>query len=123
MTARIVLVEDELHIIEALSFILSREGFDVDTFTTGVGLVEKLQDAPPNLVVLDYMLPDISGLQILNEIRATEALKTLPVLMLTAKGQAKDREAAETAGVSRFMTKPFSNAEIIDVTKEMCRND
>ncbi len=68
----------------------------------------------PNLVILDIMLPNVSGMKILEDIRSMNEISNLPVLMLTAKGQKKDRRAAEEAGVSKFMTKPFDNQELIE---------
>ncbi len=113
MAKSVLLVEDEPFIIEALSFLLTREGINVSAFMDGNGCVEHIQKTTPDLVVLDMMLPNKSGMQILEELRAIDGLANLPVLMLTAKGQKKDRTAAEEAGVSLFMTKPFSNKEII----------
>ncbi|MCO4826133.1 MAG: response regulator, partial [Amylibacter sp.] len=75
----------------------------------------------PDLVILDVMLPGKSGFEILTELRANPQTKTLPVLMLTARGQSRDREMAEKAGASRFMTKPFSNAEVLDAVRELVR--
>jgi DNA-binding response OmpR family regulator len=110
----VLIVEDEPFIVEALSFLLNREGLNVSVFTDGEGCVEHIQSIVPNLVILDMMLPNKSGMQILEELRALEKFESLPVLMLTAKGQKKDRIAAEEAGVSMFMTKPFANKEIIE---------
>lgn len=119
MAKHVLLVEDEPHIVEALSYILEREDLKVETLETGKGAIDRILASSPDLVILDYMLPEISGLQILTQIREHPGLKTLPVLMLTAKGQTKDREAAESAGVSRFMTKPFANSEIVAAAKEL----
>lgn len=113
MSKSVLIVEDEPFIIETLSFLLTREGLQVSTFTDGEGCVEYIQSTRPHLVILDMMLPNKSGMQILEELRAIASLANLPVLMLTAKGQKKDRAAAEMAGVSLFMTKPFANKEII----------
>ncbi|MEM0977303.1 MAG: response regulator [Pseudomonadota bacterium] len=121
MAKRILLVEDEPHIVEALSFVLMKEGFSVTVQSTGEGVLDRLASISPDLVILDYMLPGQSGLQILTEMRETERYADTPVLMLTAKGQTKDRAAAENAGVSRFMTKPFANSEIVAVAKELTR--
>jgi DNA-binding response OmpR family regulator len=70
-------------------------------------------------VVLDVMLPGKSGFDILGELRADPETVDLPVLMLTARGQSRDREKAEKAGVSRFMTKPFSNAEVLTAVRDL----
>lgn len=113
MPKSVLIVEDEPFIMEALSFLLEREGLAVSTHTDGDGCVERIQSLKPDLVILDMMLPNRSGMQILEDLRAMDDFIHLPVLMLTAKGQKKDRAAAEDAGVSLFMTKPFANKEII----------
>lgn len=114
MAKRVLIIEDEPNIIEAISFILTRDGWQVDTHSNGHDAVAVVQARPPDLVILDVMLPGRSGYDILTDLRAQEATRDLPVLMLTARGQARDREMAERAGASRFMTKPFSNADVIE---------
>jgi DNA-binding response OmpR family regulator len=78
-----------------------------------------LRTDPADLVILDLMLPGLSGLDILSAIRADPITKSIPVLMLTAKGQGRDRDAAERAGVSAFMTKPFANADMRAVVHQL----
>ncbi|WP_371224405.1 response regulator transcription factor [Roseovarius sp. 2305UL8-3] len=119
MNKKVLLIEDEPNIIEAVSFILSREGWEVKTHSNGHDAVDAVRSRAPDLVILDVMLPGKSGFEILQEMRADEAMADLPVLMLTARGQVKDREMAERFGVSRFMTKPFSNAEVLDAVREL----
>jgi DNA-binding response OmpR family regulator len=119
MTGRVLLIEDEPNIIEAIRFILSREGWRVDTHSNGEDAVEMVRSKTPDVVILDVMLPGRSGYDILREMREDPALANLPVLMLTARGQSKDREMAERAGASRFMTKPFSNAEVLDAVRAL----
>lgn len=116
---RVLLIEDEPNIIEAIRFILSRDGWRVDTHSDGKTALEVIQNRAPDLVILDVMLPNRSGYDILNDLRAAEDTRDVPVLMLTARGQNKDRELAEKLGVSRFMTKPFSNGEILDTVREL----
>jgi DNA-binding response OmpR family regulator len=119
MAKRIVLVEDEPNIIEAISFILSRDGWDVTTHANGETAVAAVRSAQPDAVVLDVMLPGKSGYDILKELRADADFAALPVLMLTARGQKKDRELAAALGVTRFMTKPFSNTELLAAVNEI----
>lgn len=119
MGKHVLLVEDEVNIIEAIRFLLSREGWEVDTHSDGASALETIKAARPDLVVLDYMLPGKNGLDILTELRSDPEFQSLPVLMLTARGQARDREQAEKAGVSRFMTKPFSNIEVITAVRDL----
>ena len=112
MGGRVLLIEDEASIAEAISFLLTRDGCEVVTFAQGLGSLEKVAETQPDLVILDVMLPGRSGIDILGDLRANPATAALPVIMLTAKGQGADRAAAEKAGVSLFMTKPFANSEI-----------
>jgi DNA-binding response OmpR family regulator len=112
MAGHILLIEDEPNIAEAIRFLLGRDGWQVTVLTTGQGAFAEITLLRPQLVILDLMLPVRSGLQILTDIRADPATRDLPVLMLTAKGQERDREAALAAGVSNFMTKPFDNSEM-----------
>jgi DNA-binding response OmpR family regulator len=109
---RVLLIEDEANIAEAIRFLLMRDGCEVVVQATGTGAAERLAEVKPDLVILDVMLPGRSGFDILAEIRASPETAALPVIMLTAKGQGADRAAAEKAGASIFMTKPFANAEI-----------
>ncbi len=119
MGKHVLLVEDEVNIIEALRFLLAREGWDVDTHSDGANAMDVIRAKRPDLVVLDHMLPGKSGLDILTELRGDSDFADLPVLMLTARGQARDREQAERAGVSRFMTKPFSNTEVVTAVRDL----
>lgn len=113
MPKRVLLVEDEPNIIEAIRFILSRDGWVVDTHSDGATALEAVERHDPDVLVLDVMLPGKSGFEILQDLRAAPETADLPVLMLTAKGQAQDRDRAERFGVTRFMTKPFANAEVL----------
>ncbi len=119
MGKRVLLIEDEPNIIEAIRFLLSREGYQVDTHTDGATALEAVAARRPDMVILDVMLPNKSGYDILRELRAGETTARLPVLMLTARGQRRDREMAERFGASRFMTKPFSNSEMLSSVREL----
>jgi DNA-binding response OmpR family regulator len=119
LNKKVLLIEDEPNIIEAVSFILSRDGWDVKTHSNGHDAVDAVRSRHPDLIILDVMLPGKSGFDILKEIRSDQQFALTPVLMLTARGQLKDREMAEKAGASRYMTKPFSNAEVLDAVRSM----
>lgn len=119
MGKKVIVIEDERNIIEAISFILSRDGWDVATHSNGHDAIDAVRARKPDLVILDVMLPGKSGFDILTEIRGDTELGETPVLMLTARGQNKDREMAERAGASAYMTKPFSNAEVLDAVRQL----
>ncbi|MFW8634207.1 response regulator transcription factor [Cribrihabitans pelagius] len=119
MGRHVVLVEDEPNITEAIRFLLTRDGWTVEAHADGATAVEVIGGAAPDLVILDLMLPGKSGLEIVRELRASPGTAALPVLMLTARGQLRDREMAEKAGVTRFMTKPFSNTEVLTAVRDL----
>lgn len=119
MPGRVLLIEDEPNIVEAVRFILSRDGWRVDTHSDGVTALDAVRNRQPDLIILDVMLPNKSGYDVLNELRADEDFGQTPVLMLTARGQKKDRELAERLGVNCFMTKPFSNGEMLATVREL----
>ncbi|MGZ9810084.1 response regulator transcription factor [Pseudoroseicyclus sp. H15] len=119
MAKRVLLIEDEPNIIEAISFILTRDGWTVHTHSDGESAAERVRAHLPDLLILDVMLPGRSGFDILRDLRADEGTSALPVMMLTARGQTKDRELAMRLGATHFMTKPFSNAEILAHVREL----
>ncbi len=119
MSKHALLIEDEPNIIEAIRFILSRDGWRVSTHETGNDAAAVIARTAPDIVILDVMLPGRSGYEILDDLRADAATRDLPVLILTARGQERDRRLAELAGASRFMTKPFSNSEVLAAMHEM----
>ena len=119
MSRRVLLIEDEPNIAEAIRFLLTRDGWQVTAHADGTDAVAVIRAQQPDLVILDVMLPGKSGMEILRDLRDLDNMQDLPVLMLTARGQSRDREMAEKAGVSRFMTKPFSNAEVLTAVRDL----
>ena len=119
MAGQVLLVEDEENIAEAIRFILSRDGWQVTHLAEGQGAARRAAGLMPDVVILDHMLPGRSGLEILAELRGDPATARLPVLMLTAKGQPRDREAAERAGADHFLAKPFANSDILAAVRAL----
>ena len=113
MAKKVLIVEDEPHIVESLRFILNREGFEVSTREDAESGLDALRVDRPDVMVLDAMLPGETGFDMIRRLRATDEFAGLPILMLTAKGQRRDREVAREVGADCFMTKPFSNAEVV----------
>lgn len=113
MAKRVLLIEDEPNIIEAISFILSRDGWTVHVHADGATAAARIKALPPDVLILDAMLPGVSGFDVLRALRADPLTVALPVLMLTARSQPRDRERAMELGASQFMTKPFSNSEVL----------
>ena len=116
---RICVIEDEPNIIEALRYLFESEGWEVAVVSDGAKAVAAVHEMRPSLIVLDYMLPNQSGLAVARELRDDKATETLPILMLSAKGQHKDKEQAQLAGINLFMTKPFANSDLLDNVKQL----
>jgi len=115
VAARVLIAEDEPHIVESLSFLLEQAGCDVAVVYDGEAAVAALQEAEcPDILVLDLMIPKKNGFEVLKWVRGEAGLKGLAVLMLTAKGQEQDRQTAMDLGVDAFITKPFSNKDVVE---------
>lgn len=122
MAQRVLIVEDEPHIVESLTFVLGREGFDVTSVLDGEAAVGRLRHDPPDLMILDVMIPRLNGFEVLKLAKSDPGLRRIPVIVLTAKGQVQDRRLAEEIGSDGFMTKPFSNREIVERVRQLIRS-
>lgn len=119
MTKRVLLAEDEPNIVESLTFLLDRAGFEVAVETDGRRALDAALDDVPDVLILDVMLPELDGYEVLRQLRSEKRTDKLPVIMLTAKGQQEDRETALACGADLFITKPFANAEVIAAVKKL----
>jgi len=119
----ILLIEDEQNILEALSFILRRAGWIVYTHSNGNDANEVINKLKPAVIVLDIMLPGKSGFDVLRDLRLSEVDQKTPVMILTARGQEKDRDAAKILGADLFMTKPFVNTEVLNALEGLFDNE
>lgn len=116
---RVLVVDDEVNIAELLSMALRYEGWDVSMAHTGRQAVSTAAEVKPDAVVLDMMLPDFGGLEVLRRMRATHP--DVPVLFLTAKDAVEDRVAGLTAGGDDYVTKPFSLEEVVARLRALMR--
>jgi DNA-binding response OmpR family regulator len=121
MPIRVLIAEDDPNIVESLSFVLNRDGFDVSAVLDGEAALRRLRSDPPDMMILDVMLPKRNGFEVLKLVKADPLLRTMPVLVLTAKGQPQDRCMAEQIGVDGFMTKPFSNTDVVQAVRRLVR--
>lgn len=121
MAIRVLIAEDDPNIVESLSFVLSRDGFEVSAALDGEEALRRMRSDPPDLMILDVMLPKRNGFEILKLVKSDPALRAIPVIVLTAKGQPQDRRMAEALGVENFMTKPFSNTDVVQAVRRFAR--
>jgi len=119
--ARILVVEDEPDILELVRFHLAQAGWRVETASTGNEALASLRRRAPDLVVLDLMLPDVSGTEICRVMRADPALAEVPVVMLTARAEEVDRVVGFELGADDYVTKPFSPRELVLRLRAMLR--
>ena len=115
----ILIAEDEPSILESLDFILRRAGWTISSVTDGDAVFDGVKRLRPRMLVLDVMLPKRSGFDVLKHIRSDPETSSLPVLILTAKGQQQDRQIAADLGANGFVTKPYSNAEVVGAVRSL----
>jgi DNA-binding response OmpR family regulator len=112
----VLIAEDEPYIVESLTFLIEGAGLDVAVATDGALALQSIKNLRPAVVILDIMLPEENGMEVLRFVKSNPDLRDIPVLVLTARGQENDRQMALALGADSFVTKPFSNREVVDRT-------
>ncbi len=113
MAKKILIVDDEQNIVTSLEFLMKREGFQVAVANDGEAALRKFAELRPDLVLLDVMMPKKSGYEVCQEIRANPEWQATKVIMLTAKGRETEMAKGLALGADAYMTKPFSNKDLI----------
>tara|TARA_B100001769_G_C22035233_1_gene556272 strand:- start:122 stop:802 length:681 start_codon:yes stop_codon:yes gene_type:complete len=121
MATKIFIIEDEPSIIKLVQHNLEKEGFIVSSSLNGNEGLKELKKFQPHLLLLDWMLPDLSGIDICKSIRRESNLKNLPIIMLTAKGESEDKIKGLNSGADDYITKPFSFNEVLARIKALLR--
>ena len=121
MNGKIFIIEDETSIIHLVQYNLEKDGFIVSSAINGNEGLKDLKKFEPNLLLLDWMLPDLSGIEICKSIRKDTSFKNLPVIMLTAKGEEEDKIKGLDSGADDYLTKPFSYNELLARIKAILR--
>ena len=121
MNGKIFIIEDETSIIQLVQHNLEKDGFIVSSAINGNEGLKDLKKFEPNLLLLDWMLPDLSGIEICKSIRKDTSYKNLPVIMLTAKGEEEDKIKGLDSGADDYLTKPFSYNELLARIKAILR--
>jgi two-component system, OmpR family, alkaline phosphatase synthesis response regulator PhoP len=121
LRARILVIEDDKDIVELVRYNLEKEGYQMTACIEGATGLAQVRKSAPDLLVLDLMLPKLSGLEICKEIRRDERLGRLPILILTARGDEADRVVGLELGADDYVTKPFSPRELVARVKALLR--
>lgn len=116
---KILIADDEPYIVRSLSYILQREGIPFDVAIDGQQAIEKARHLKPKLLFLDIMMPHKSGLEVCSLIKQDPALRSIHIIMLTAKGQEDDKQKSRSAGADEYITKPFSPRQVLERVKEI----
>jgi DNA-binding response OmpR family regulator len=118
---KIIVVDDDPNLTRSVTFILQKEGYQVDVATNGEEAMAKIRQSKPRLMFLDVMMPKKNGYEVCQDIKADPELSDIYVIMLTAKGQERDREKGLEMGADEFISKPFSPKAIVERTRELFR--
>ncbi len=121
MSARILVVEDEEALTTLLRYNLDAEGYDVETVGRGDDADTRLKERVPDLIVLDWMLPGLSGIELCRRLRARPETRSLPIIMLTARGEESERVRGLATGADDYIVKPFSVPELLARVKGLLR--
>lgn len=121
MEKTILVVDDEVHIQELIKFNLSKNGFQVITADNGIDALRIVEDEKPDLILLDLMIPGIDGLEVCKKIRRNSSIESIPIIMITAKGEELDKILGLELGADDYITKPFSVRELVARVKAMLR--
>ncbi len=121
MRQRIIIIEDEADIVEMVRYNFRKEGFEVESYARGKDGLDAVRRMPPDLLLLDIMLPDEDGFSICRRLRADDRLRSLPVIFLTARGEEIDRIVGLEIGADDYVVKPFSPRELVARAKAILR--
>ncbi len=116
---RVLVVEDEDNIAIALDYLMSREGYDHDRIANGADAMARIRETHPDLVLLDVMLPEVSGYEICQGVRLDPSLAGVKILMMTARGSAIERRKGLALGADGFISKPFELKELRDEVRRL----
>ena len=116
---KILVVDDEPNIVRSLAFVFNKEGYDVSTAEDGEKAMTMIRASKPDILILDVMMPHMNGYDVCQEVKSDPSLEDIHVLMLTAKGQKGDMEAALAKGADEYISKPFSPIQVLDRVKEL----
>lgn len=119
MAKRVLVVDDEPNIVLSLEFLMRRAGFEVAVARNGSEALAALEGSPPDLLLLDVMMPELDGFEVCERVRARPDWKNTKIIMLTARGREQERERGLALGADAYVTKPFSTRDLVEQVRQM----
>lgn len=119
MAKRVLIVDDEPNIVMSLEFLMRRAGFQVEVARNGGEALAALEGTPPDLLLLDVMMPEFDGYEVCGRVRQRPEWDRTKIIMLTARGRDAERQRGLSLGADRYVTKPFSTRDLVEQAKEL----
>jgi DNA-binding response OmpR family regulator len=123
MGKKVLVIDDEPFILMMVEDKLQRAGFEVVTLNESINAVNVVEKERPDLIILDWMMPEVSGIELCRKLKSEPDLTSIPIFMLTAKGQEEDEKLGFKCGVTRYITKPFSPKALLEMVQEELKED
>jgi CheY-like chemotaxis protein len=121
MQKKILIVEDEESLLKLESILLTTRGYLVQGVTSGLAALEAISEEPPDLVLLDVMLPKMDGFEVCEKIKQDPATRKIPVILLTAKKTPEDMARGQAVGADHYITKPFKSAMVMETIESLLK--
>jgi DNA-binding response OmpR family regulator len=119
MATKVLIVDDEENIVFSLSFLLKKEGFQIETAYNGNEAIEKYKKFKPDVILLDVMMPQLDGYQTAKKLRSLDIFSATHIIFLTAKGTIQDKQKGYISGADDYIVKPFENQQILEKIREI----
>jgi DNA-binding response OmpR family regulator len=119
MAKRVLVVDDEPNIVMSIEFLMKRAGFEVQVARNGREALDALEGSPPDLLLLDVMMPEFDGYEVCEKVRQRPEWQSTKIIMLTARGREIERQRGLSLGADRYVTKPFSTRDLVEQAKEL----
>lgn len=122
MSKTVLLIDDDINVQNLVKYSLEQESFKVCISSNGKDGLREAQSACPNVIILDIMVPDMSGFDVCRELKGNPEFESIPIIMLSARAQMKDKEKAFELGADHFITKPFDPLKLVEIAKQAVAN-
>ena len=123
MQKKILIVEDEESLLKLESILLTTKGYLVQGATTGLAALEAVASEPPDLILLDIMLPELDGFEVCDRVKKNRETKHIPIILLTAKKTPEDIARGKEVGADEYITKPFKSAMVMSTIEELLKRN